>query len=984
MKLLKLSFILLLVAAICALAGVAALRLPAVQMKIAQRYFGKRFNSCFLDKISVGASRAKISNLSLLSGNTDFGIGSLEIEWSLKDLLFLRELRIRSVVADRVTVHFHEVSPHSWDNYGIGEIAQNKIDCRAIADDCAVIFGILKFLQDPQLPIKTTINHLRANCLCSFNDEVFAALDIDGSDFAPLRTANVKIKSTVDVEKLPSMSVKISGDAAINQTMGGYLDNINCVLNCRVSNTKQQEEKNFVCNFCAKKTNQVHRCEFKLGADGSAESICAASVAMNYDEQRLNIDVSHSFDARTVETLAREEGLPRFESNVRVGGELDLKTLNGIVKGSMQVVLDSEIVQLFVPSVQSETNLSVDCGLKMTDGLLEITSLGCVCSGVDDSSKMLCYAVQPLRVWSKQSGMLLKKSLCNARQSIFKLVFDDFRQRFSLQEPASLQLDASLVGEVDVQSKDGVFLLSSTANYPLQFKNLLLTHDGKKCIENANATCAFNLSIGDQIKLSLGNVAMTSTAGSALMDGEFDMVMQRLNFTSNINLNAMFHLEEMCKLPFFSRDIAIDSGLCYGNASVAINVESVVGSGDFKLKDFDIRKSGKPVDGECNFTLSYVPDCVRLNAKIGIDGERDTAANLSMVLDDLTNSGRWDAKIDLSGESLFVPDAAKVYSLMIGAFGPKNNKLSNQVAKQSLEKLFSGASAGGKQKSAITGQLAANFNQVFVSPTLIFENFKSSYSLDSNAIGAGTCAFTIEDSPFNLQSKFRCDNLINGEPYSLSIGCTFESDDVGQICRAADPGREPLITGALKANMNLESKSDSIANLIATIGGTFSAKFSNGSIALVRLLDAKGKIILDSFSVVNSLIAKKDDKLDVVMGALAELQRIKYNSVQLDMACSGNSDIFLNSFQVLGPSISVNANGRISRQGYQSIGHYPISISVKIGVAEKLGEAADRLGLVVDRPKNDKYLLIPNFVLGGNVARPDHSALLRIICSILK
>ncbi|MDR2737750.1 MAG: hypothetical protein LBB18_02295, partial [Puniceicoccales bacterium] len=95
-----------------AVSFVAAVRSPSVQKVVAVRYLKRHFSRVYLGRISVGATSAKIENLSLSLKNADFRVADCKISWSLKPLLVLRELKIEDVIADGVFISLHERTPH--------------------------------------------------------------------------------------------------------------------------------------------------------------------------------------------------------------------------------------------------------------------------------------------------------------------------------------------------------------------------------------------------------------------------------------------------------------------------------------------------------------------------------------------------------------------------------------------------------------------------------------------------------------------------------------------------------------------------------------------------------------------------------------------------------------------------------------------------------------------------------------------------------
>jgi hypothetical protein len=828
------------------------------------------------------------------------------------------------------------------------------------------------------------IDHFKINGFFDIHESVLVDAMIEGTGISPLSTADIDTKLKVDVGQGKSLKLLLNATAKISQTKDSVLETIDCNFKYRAFDRNGEEGELVNASFLSKVTEEANSYHFVAQERGAPAPLCMADIKFDKKRQTLSIDGNQKSSIISRETPANDGRVHAFETESKINGEFDFQTWSGTLKGVGSNKFSSSLLSEVFPSLDSNLSLSTEVILQMRNGTLEVNSLWIGCFNDENSFKISCQLANPVVIWDRVAGYVAWKNILNSGKSLLRVSIDDFNPKFLFTAKSPTRVDSHVSWQFNVSSKNGTFLINPHGEYPLLMKKCTAIRNSKKYWDNVDISCLPTVIFGENIEISLDDMAVGLSDGSEVLSGSLEISLSRTSKKSSMSCYVVCQLNKLCGLQFLSQSTAIRSGVCSCQATFTRGDNSIGGSGNLKIHEFTMKDGERPISGESNISFSREPENFQTNIDLNIPGEQSTIASIGIITSEDIGTGKINAKVELKGDSLCVPELIGISKIPLGVFRLKGIGLLPQImamfgTDDDDVRFGEPRKQSAAAWSVVNGSGIVDVKKVFLSKSLAIDNLECLCTVTDEKIDLKTVNFGIEGSQFNVSSKME---HVSGEvknPYVFSLYSSFDMRDIGKLCRALDPSDVAAIDGIGRMSAQLTSKGSDVLETLRSSRGHLDVNCSNGTLCLARLLSKKSRAVVEAVELAKVFLAQKSDKFTQMSTLIEKLNRIAYYKVEISVKRSNSLDIIIDKFSAIGPEISVNGSGKISHLKYKHFSNYPLSLDIQINAAGELSESLEALGLIVDKPRNSPYMEGPRFMIKGTIGRPDYSDFTRIL-----
>ncbi|MDR1401991.1 MAG: hypothetical protein LBI81_03505 [Puniceicoccales bacterium] len=960
---------------------------PAFQKKIVIRHLDKYYSEVYLDKISVWPMTAKIRNLSVTTNNTTLMIEKCKIKWSLWNLIFFKQLKIKDVAMDVFIIY---QPPTNDQRISAGEIYKD------LRSKIIAAFHAARFMKNPQLPLKTTINHIAINGLADISEFVTIDLTVDGSGFAPLGTAILDVKSTIHLGEginvdQQSLKIDCNGQMKIFQSDEGLLSDMDSSYNLKMFTDSDQLAKTFHIGAFAKITESKNFYHMDVVDDKNENVICNADIKYDNGQKKLFIECTENFDTSLLPSVSEKHNFPKFETAIKLAGEFDPD--QGMLKSSGKIAIASNLIRelfpaLKFPAVNFDIFLSAEQTFKMSNGVLTLESFSGTCVDADDSFKILCSSVDPLVIWEKPSGFIIEDNIFNGNKNLLELEIEHSDPEIILGN-FPFKVDALIAGKFMVFSKAGTICVRSQKD-PLVLKNCTISKNSKKYLNNVDISCYANFEFGEKTRVAF-NGTLNTPEGNEICNGSINFASSKTkeNFA---DCNLLLQLDQLHAVSLFPRDLPVKSGTCLGAVHLAQNNGVTDGEVNLKFTMLTLENDAIPINGESKIIFSCASDTLQASATLNAEGKHPTSAAATIDGTVNVNSGQINAKIDIKGDSLSLSEAADILKIPVGVFSRENARLisSTQDLFSVNKKSERGFNLLGKAQSGylkkINGQLTVELGKVFLGDFFRVDKLECYCSVTDSNVDLREISCFVAESPLKIEAKLEYLKHGSKQPYAFSLDGTFSMRDMEKICQLIDPSRPAVISGTGDISLQLMSEGDNIDETLESAQGSLNIECEHGVLRVSHLFPHIYQTVAGTIGTTSLLLGNGNSKIYYTGVLVNGLREIKYDNMKIRINRGQDLHISLDEFNVNGPKLRANANAKITCANvkYKHFHNYPIIAGIEIEATDELGDAMNELGLTTQRLNNTKFVRMPKFVIRGTVGSPDYSDLTKILYKLLQ
>ncbi|MDR1232894.1 MAG: hypothetical protein LBJ75_01355 [Puniceicoccales bacterium] len=981
----KLKFLFWLCAVICL--AILSIRVPYVQTYVAKRYLARCFDKVYVDRVSIGISAAKVRNLALSSQNTDLRVADLDIKWSLRDLIFLHELKISEMNMDKVFINY--TRPETAAKSGPKVPFVGKDGYKNLQEQLTKFCGVVDFVKSPKFPLRTTIGHMKVNGLLSIDEYIIAEVTLDGGGFAPLSAAIVDIKSDVAIGKTTPTRLNFNGKAKIFQAGNASIEDIDFNCGCELFNPVEQSKKMFNITSLYRVTPSESLYRLHIGGDEGTDALCSAEIKYQKDQQKLFIECEKFPNTPAIGTPI----LSQIAFNTRWSGEFEFQNWNGLLKGNGSCILGKagkNFAKTYLPSLKPDVAICGGVVLKMVNGTLVVNSMEATCEDKEDSWKITLSSTNPIVIWNKDAGYLASKNIFNSGKSLCRMTVENFNPKVFSTAKSTGKIDTIISGQFDISSVDGCWIVKSSEESLLKFDALTIIQNSKKYIEKVNVACQAALNLGNTTQLAFNGISISEANGNEIAGGAVSF-----SFADNKKLNALdcymvCRLDQLAQISWLTAGTPIKSGICSGHINFTQTSNSTAVQGNLNLRSFLVDDSSVPINGQWIVDFTRANDNIKSSMELDLSGQNDTSVFLTIDTFYANNtSDKPTLKFDLRSNVLSIPDLANLAKVPMGMLATSRDTLSAKTKLIPSAVDQNDVSGQQEQKSLLfkwirkwlkgDGECFVSIKKLLFPGEGVLDNVECLCYITHDKIDLKTINFLLTESPFDLKATLEYSQDKVQNPYDFALSSTFYMKDIGKICKGVKPSKEAMMEGTGKVDVQLASKGNDEWTAISSGEGTINIECSNGMLHLANFLNQKNRAILGAFEFASGILSQANEHVANANFLMEEFQQLCYDTIKINIYRNKDLDILMNELNILGPTIHINASGSIVHTRHKYFYNSPLSIDLKIGAAGKLGEIFDRLGLITYKPKNSKYMQGPRFNIRGTLIDPDFSDFTKIL-----
>ncbi|MDR2779324.1 MAG: hypothetical protein LBB16_03525 [Puniceicoccales bacterium] len=967
--------------------AILSIRVPYVQKYVVKRYLKQCFSGVYVDTVSVGFSAAKVRKLAFSFKNIDFKVSDFDVTWSLRDLIFLRELKIKDMSANGVFINCIKSEAATKTKFKLP--INQKEAYENLQKRLEILGAAINFVKSSKFSMKTTIDHMKISGLLGINEFLIADFTLDGTGFAPLNAAIVNIKSDVAIGVSTPARLSFDGRAKIFQSQSTSIDDIDFNCDCELFNPAEQYKKIFNITSFYKVTPSENSYRLRIESNQSNEVICNAEIKHQKDQQKLFIECESFLDMTAFDASV----LPPLTLNTRCSGEFEFQNWSGLLKGNCECILGTKIIKTYFPSLKSILSISGGIALKMTNGTLAINTMDAICDNEDHSWKIALSSTNPIIIWNKDAGYLAPKNIFNSGKNLCRITVEKFNPKVFSTTKKMLKFDTAISGQFDISSADGCWRIKSSEKSPLQLSDLTVTQISKKHIEKINISGQAALIFGNTTQLMFNDVAINGINGDTIVAGAISLSFDNNKRLNMLDCNAVCYLNQLAQIPWFATEIPIKSGVCSGRVNFTQTLTSVAAQSNLQLKSFTLKCSPVPINGKWTVDFTRTNDDIKSNMTLNMAGQYDTS--VFITIDTLHNSNMSDKPIlhfDLRGDALSIPDLINIIKVPTSIVSKNSDALSASIKNTSRIIEYDDTSLQQENTSPPfvwiekwvkgNGECFVGIKKLFLPCEMVLDDVECLCHMTDSRIDLKTINFLLAESPFNLNATLEHFKEKVPNPYNFALNGTFYMKNMANICRKVIPSREVIMEGTGKIDIQLTSEGVDELATIKSGHGMINVECSSGVLHLANFLDPKNRAILSALGLSSEFFSQVDNRIAYVNSFIEELQQLPYDTIKMSLQRDKNLDIIIDEMKMIGPTAHLSAYGVIPYIRHKRFYDSPLSIDVQMNVAGRLGEILDYLGLITDKPKNSRYMQGPRLKIKGTLAAPNFSDFTKILCPL--
>ncbi|MDR1413808.1 MAG: hypothetical protein LBI56_02635 [Puniceicoccales bacterium] len=963
--------------------------LPSFQKKMVLRRLNQHFMEVHLDKISVRPMTAEIHRFSIGTKNVIFRVENCKIKWSLWELIFFRQLKIKNVDMD---VFISYCKPTDESRISLNEA------CADLRQKITAALHAAKFMKNSQLPLATTIKHMEIRGMIDIAENAIVELTVQGNDFAPLGTAIIDIKAIfssqedVYAETQP-LKINFDGEMKIFQSDTGLLSDAELHSTFKVFNNANELGGTFHMNALSKIAKEENIYHLDITSDQSKDAICKADAKYNNMQKKFFIEFAEQFDIRMLSDFFKEISLPKFETKLQFSGAFDFDTWDGEMKSSGELIIASNIVTKLFPGIKLPPQnfdllIFSEQILTMNDGLLALELFNGKIGNFENYPQILCNSTSSLPIWNNSSGFLFGNTIFNSGKNLAKVEVIGLNPKFVFNN-MPFDVDALISGKFTLASRDGVLHLQTSPDSPLIMENCTVAKKNKKYLKNINAQCHANLEFGKNMRIECNEISICDSSGEEICRGSIDFSSSQPN-ENTLDCYLACELDKLRTMPLLPKNPAIASGVCSGHVVLTTNNDSIKGKSDLKLKSYMLADESVPIDARSEIAFAYINDSIQANIALNATGKHTTSAVMDVAANTNVSSGQMDVKIAMRGDSISIPDVTTILKVPISLYrremarmasGSDNLTLLLQKNERTseLEKV-----SPPPVWSKINGEGSMDFGRIFLTNSFWIDKAECCCSLTESQIILKEIRCLIAESPLTVNAKLEhLGDLVNN-PYILSVDSNFIIRDMGKIWQLVDPSHESAIDGSGDIFLHLTGEGNELEKILVTAQGNLEAECEHGTLHMARLLPHLYQNMAEIIGM--ATVIPGNSKGHSVSILLNSLQNLDYDTIKLHANRGHDLHVSIDEFDISGPKVHITGSGEITHTDtkYKQLFNCPIIAGIEIEATGDLGNAMDDLGLITDKPSGTKFMHGPKFIIKGTLGSPDYSDLTKILYKLLQ
>ncbi len=280
----------------------------------------------------------------------------------------------------------------------------------------------------------------------------------------------------------------------------------------------------------------------------------------------------------------------------------------------------------------------------------------------------------------------------------------------------------------------------------------------------------------------------------------------------------------------------------------------------------------------------------------------------------------------------------------------------------------------------VNGKVELDLKRVVYGADAFISGIRGSATITDSRLALDGFEGRFKENPFKLAGGVTF-SAQQPQPYALAATADVQQLDIGEILRAANPNEKPPLETQATVSAKLNGNGGNVADLAKNAFGRFELTGTKGTMRYLARKGNLGTVVnIASFGLA-MLGAKQGSDTTVAVAELARaLNEVQFDSVKLQVERGADLSFKLTSLEFISPILRLTGNGSVAAKDPEQIKDAPMNVLLQLGAKGELALLLQRVGqLGGTQDEKGYYLMSRNFSIGGTPAKPDNSALWKLL-----
>lgn len=280
----------------------------------------------------------------------------------------------------------------------------------------------------------------------------------------------------------------------------------------------------------------------------------------------------------------------------------------------------------------------------------------------------------------------------------------------------------------------------------------------------------------------------------------------------------------------------------------------------------------------------------------------------------------------------------------------------------------------------VNGKVELDLKRVVYGADAVISGIRGTATITDSRLALDGFEGRFKENPFKLAGGVTF-SPAQAQPYALAATADVQQLDIGEILRAANPNEKPALETQATVSAKLNGNGGTVADLAKNAFGRFELTGTKGTMRYLARKGNLGTVVnIASFGLA-MLGAKQGSDTTVAVAELARaLNEVQFDSVKLQVERGADLSFKLTSLEFISPILRLTGNGSVAAKEAGQVQDSPMNVLLQLGAKGELGHLLQRVGQLSGTQDDKGYFLMSrNFAIGGTPAKPDNSALWKLL-----
>ncbi len=277
----------------------------------------------------------------------------------------------------------------------------------------------------------------------------------------------------------------------------------------------------------------------------------------------------------------------------------------------------------------------------------------------------------------------------------------------------------------------------------------------------------------------------------------------------------------------------------------------------------------------------------------------------------------------------------------------------------------------------VTGRFELDVKRLQYGQDYPISGLRGALAITEDRLAVETLEGRLKENPFKFAGSVTF-AAQQPKPYSLTGTANVTNLDIGELLRATNPSERPALETKATVAAKLGGNGINLDDLLKQATGQFELTGTKG---VLRALGRKGQAVGAASAVLGIVGALRGSDTTVAVAELASaLNELPFDQFTLKVERAASLDFKVTAMEFLSPTARVTGTGSVTYQAGVPIESQPLRFDLQLAGKDNLAFLLNRAGVLgTTQDAQGYYLMSSPISLGGTAAKPDSSALWRMI-----